>query len=209
MNQPVREISSNKQIRSKILFVDDDPALLEEVRLCLSEMESEWEMSFSQGGEKVIEQLRVENFSVVVADLDNKNLNGREFLRRVSEAAPQVARVIFSSDAEAVRGEMLADDESFYLPKGGPREHFITVIREACDLHHVLEEHSRPISTQELLAVLIELLSTEFLRGKINLDDVPKRIRPYVSRQILNTNISTLENPVVDSSLAQSGSWFE
>ena len=196
-------------MRDKILFVDDDKAVLDTLRSRLSHMEDEWEMSYSIGGEEAVERLRLGEFSVVVADLDNKNLNGAEFLGRVRTEAPLVARVVFSSKAEDVQGENIADDDSFYLLKGCGWEPFVMTIREACIMHHTLKAHPRPISTEELLEVLIEFLGTAFLRGKINLDDVPKRIRPYVSRQVLRSDVQILENPIIDSSLAQRGAWFD
>jgi len=53
----------------RILFVDDDPAVLQVLRHALADKRSEWEMEFASGGSPASDLMLQQPFDAVVADL--------------------------------------------------------------------------------------------------------------------------------------------
>jgi len=79
-----------------ILFVDDDPNLLEGLRRMLREKREVWEMSFVESGSEALAVLDGSHFDVVVADYKMPGMNGFELLERVKVAYPHIKRVLLT-----------------------------------------------------------------------------------------------------------------
>ncbi len=172
--------------RDRILFTDDDDAVLNALRENLQGMAGEWDMAFAHGGEEALARLREGNFSVIVSNLDNRIMDGETLMDRVRQEAPEAARVILSSRPDVARLHRVADDEHFYLRKGCSFEEFVSAIRDACELHRWMREHPRPMSTDDIKEILIDFFSNQLLRQHLTLQDVPERLRPHISREILD-----------------------
>jgi HD-like signal output (HDOD) protein len=86
--------------RKRILFVDDEPAILELYRLMFKAMNQEWDLSFARSGTEalaVMEKLPVE---VVVTDMRMSGMNGAQLLNEVMQRYPKTVRLILSGYAE-------------------------------------------------------------------------------------------------------------
>jgi len=174
----------NRQIEP-ILFVDDDPAFLEALQARLASLEDRWRMVYSTGGEDAIQRLQDDDFCVVVSDIDNKFMDGETFMEVVRKQAPNTARVIMSSHADTARLHHAADSDHFYLKKGCSMQQFIAAIEEAIELHAFLRCHPRELTNQELTEVIVDYFTREVIRQKIQLDDIPEQVRPYITRELL------------------------
>ncbi|WP_030435672.1 HDOD domain-containing protein [Actinoplanes subtropicus] len=86
--------------KPKVLFVDDEPRILDGLRRSLRGKRSDWEMSFAPGGEPALEMLAGTSYDVVVSDMRMPGIDGAELLTRVSTQYPQVARVVLSGHTE-------------------------------------------------------------------------------------------------------------
>ena len=87
--------------KPKVLFVDDEPRILDGLRRSLRAKRTEWDMSFAPGGEPALELLAGSNHDVIVSDMRMPGMDGAELLTRVSTQYPEVARVVLSGQAEA------------------------------------------------------------------------------------------------------------
>src|ERR1700754_3960746 len=67
----------------RILFVDDEPQLLEGLRDGLRSRRREWSMDFAVGGEAALEKLAEHAYDVVVSDMRMPGLDGLAVLARV------------------------------------------------------------------------------------------------------------------------------
>ncbi len=56
-------------MKKRILFVDDEPMVLDGLGRMLRGMRNEWEMAFAPGGPEALEILRDRPFHVVVTDM--------------------------------------------------------------------------------------------------------------------------------------------
>jgi HD-like signal output (HDOD) protein len=82
-----------------ILFVDDEPFILEGLRSLLRKQRESWNMSFVSSGPAALEALAQQGRDVVVSDMRMPGMDGAELLGRIRELYPRTARVILSGQA--------------------------------------------------------------------------------------------------------------
>jgi len=87
-------------MKKRILFVDDEPNVLNGLQRMLRTMRGEWELSFLEGGEKALEEMANQEFDVVVSDMRMPGMNGAQFLREVMARHPTTVRIVLSGHAE-------------------------------------------------------------------------------------------------------------
>jgi DNA-binding NtrC family response regulator len=86
----------------RILFVDDDAALLAGLKNVLHRDRKRWEMVFACSGEAALEEIRKQPFDVVVSDMRMPQIDGHQLFRLLRDEAPTTARIMLSgSDCEA------------------------------------------------------------------------------------------------------------
>ncbi len=121
-------------MKKKILFVDDEPNLLQGLQRMLRPLRQEWEMSFAQSGAEALKLLEQENFDVLVSDMRMPGMDGAQLLSEVQRRFPHVIRIVLSghSDKEFVLKSVKAVHQ--YLSKPCDAETLKTVINRACAL---------------------------------------------------------------------------
>jgi HD-like signal output (HDOD) protein/ActR/RegA family two-component response regulator len=86
--------------RKRVLFVDDEPAILAGLQNLLYKDRRRWEMVFANGGEAALAHLRVRPFDVVVSDMRMPGMDGAVLLNLVKDEFPATARIMLSGHAE-------------------------------------------------------------------------------------------------------------
>ncbi len=84
----------------RILFVDDEPRILEGLQRMLRPQRNEWEMAFAPGGEAALAMLEAESFDVIVSDMRMPGVDGAALLEAVREKYPGMLRLILSGYTE-------------------------------------------------------------------------------------------------------------
>ncbi len=75
----------------KVLFVDDDPQILEQAKLFLDKENKELNIDTANSGRKALEKLKDGNHEIIVADYRMSEMNGNELLqefRKMNEEKP-------------------------------------------------------------------------------------------------------------------------
>ncbi len=103
--------------RGSILFLDDDPPILNGLRMRLHRFDRRWEMRFSDCGEDAIAELERWEADVVVSDVRMPGMDGVEFLRIVSERWPHTIRIALSGFAGVEQVAKLVPYAHQYLNK--------------------------------------------------------------------------------------------
>ena len=80
----------------KILFVDDQPSVLEDTQRATEDMRHQWDMTFVTSADEAMELLDREAFDVVVSDMRMPGTDGAELLFLVRNCSPSTARIILS-----------------------------------------------------------------------------------------------------------------
>ena len=84
----------------RVLFVDDDPAILDGLKNLLRRERRRWEMVFALGGQQALDEIAVEPFDVIVSDMRMPGIDGAMLLERVKREHPSTARIVLSGHAE-------------------------------------------------------------------------------------------------------------
>lgn len=86
--------------KPRLLFVDDEPSVLEALSDLLHHKRREWVLSFAASAREARQRMQQEPFDVVVSDLRMPEQSGAELLAEVREAHPDTARVVLSGSTE-------------------------------------------------------------------------------------------------------------
>jgi HD-like signal output (HDOD) protein len=124
----------------RVLFVDDEPRILEGLRRMLRPQRNEWEMAFAPGGEAALALMEVTPFDVIVSDMRMPGMDGAALFARVREKYPQVVRIALSghsSLSSALRAVPVAHQ---FLAKPCDAEMLRVAIERACHLKTLLSD---------------------------------------------------------------------
>jgi HD-like signal output (HDOD) protein/ActR/RegA family two-component response regulator len=132
----------------RILFVDDEPKVLDGLKRMLHGMRREWEMAFANSGREALEMLRSRPFDVLISDMRMPGMDGYQLLDKVRQLHPQVVRIILSgySDREIILRSVRSAHQ--FLAKPCEAEVLKATVARACALRDLLKDGS-----------LIELIS--------------------------------------------------
>jgi HD-like signal output (HDOD) protein/CheY-like chemotaxis protein len=86
--------------KKRILFVDDEPAILAGLQNLLYKDRKRWELVFAKGGESALDEMRKQPFDVVVSDMRMPGIDGATLLNRVKTEYPATVRIMLSGHAE-------------------------------------------------------------------------------------------------------------
>src|SRR5688572_30352711 len=126
----------------RILFVDDEPQILDGLRDLLRKQRKQWTMVFALGGEAALRELEKQPFDVVVSDMRMPGIDGATLLTRVKEQYPASARIILSGHAERdsiVRALPVAHQ---FLNKPCDATLLRVVVERACELQRLLQNEN-------------------------------------------------------------------
>ena len=121
-----------------VLFVDDEPRILNGLRRMLRSMRGEWQMAFAEGGAEALDILSSGPFDVIVSDMRMPGVDGVELLGKVQAQYPHIARMALSGQASketVLRSIGLAHQ---YLAKPCDAETLKATLRRACTLRSLV-----------------------------------------------------------------------
>ncbi len=87
-------------MKSRALFVDDEPLVLSGLRRMLRSLRFDWDMSFANSGEEALALLDEGDFAVIVSDMRMPEMDGATLLNEVAKRHPAIARLVLSGHAE-------------------------------------------------------------------------------------------------------------
>lgn len=134
----------------RILFVDDEPLVLQGLQRMLRSQRHEWAMEFVASAEQALARLNEADFDVVVSDMRMPVMNGAQFLAQVMLRRPSAVRIILSGQAD--QAAVLQSVGSFHLYLGKPcdPEALKGIIQRAAELTSRL----RPARLREVVGSL-------------------------------------------------------
>lgn len=128
----------SKAEKKKILFVDDEPNVLNGLKRMLRSMRNEWDMTFASGGQEALDILVDTAMDVVVSDMRMPHIDGVRLLTEVKQRYPNTVRIILSGQAE----------EEAILRSIGPSHQFLS---KPCDPTILKQTVSRACALRDLL----------------------------------------------------------
>jgi CheY-like chemotaxis protein len=87
--------------RKRILFVDDEAAILASLSNLLRKDRHRWDLVFANGGPEAARHLAETQFDVIVTDMRMPELDGAQLLELVRKTSPRTVRIMLSGHAES------------------------------------------------------------------------------------------------------------
>lgn len=87
----------------RVLFVDDEPRLLEAIRRIFTRLRPEWDCGFATSGREAIDRLEATPWDVVVTDMRMPEMDGATFLGLVADRWPAIARIMLTGYPDQFR----------------------------------------------------------------------------------------------------------
>lgn len=124
--------------RQRVLFVDDEPDILEALRGVLRPQRREWDMVFALGGPAGLHEIENSKFDVVVTDMRMPIIDGAALLTRVKELQPHAVRLVLSgqTDSQTVLKSVFTAHQ--FLAKPCDTEQLRNVVKRCCELNEML-----------------------------------------------------------------------
>jgi PAS domain S-box-containing protein len=147
-----------------VLYVDDEPGLLEIGKLFL-EQNGQFSVDTITSAHAALTRLNTKKFDAIISDYQMPDMNGIEFLRRVRTSGNTIPFILFTGRGrEEVVIQALNEGADFYLQKGGePVSQFTELahkIRQAVQKRMAETERKRAeealIESEEKYRILIE-----------------------------------------------------
>jgi CheY-like chemotaxis protein len=120
----------------KILFVDDEPSVLDGYRRMLHR---DFEVDTATGGEQGLELIKGSRpYAVVVSDMRMPGMNGAEFLAQVRQTVPETVRMLLTgySDMDAAIAAVNEGNIFRYLTKPCEKEVLVKAISLSLEQYH-------------------------------------------------------------------------
>ena len=101
----------------RVLFVDDEPQVLQGLRVSLYARRKEWDMHFAADGAQAIELMRGSPFDALVTDLRMPGINGTALVAWTRTNSPDTIRIVLSGYADEEQSRQLVSVAHRYLSK--------------------------------------------------------------------------------------------
>jgi HD-like signal output (HDOD) protein/CheY-like chemotaxis protein len=101
----------------QVLFVDDEPRVLQGLKAGLYARRKDWDMQFAEGGAKAIELLKESHFDVLVTDLRMPGVDGTTLVAHARAESPDTIRIVLSGYADDDHSRRLVSLAHRYLSK--------------------------------------------------------------------------------------------
>jgi HD-like signal output (HDOD) protein len=127
----------------RVLFVDDEPRILDGLRRMLRGQRHEWEMTFASGGDAALAEVERAPFDVVVTDMRMPGLDGVGLLTGVQRLHPQTLRIVLSGHTDPAVAARAARVAHQFLFKPSSPDVVRAVVEGGCALAAEIPEALR------------------------------------------------------------------
>lgn len=134
-------------MKKRILFVDDEPNVLQGMKRMLRSLREDWDLNFANSGAEALELMKLNPVDVLVTDMKMPSMTGADLVNETLQQHPKTIRIILSgySDQDLILQSICATHQFLAKP---------------CDPPALLAALERAKNTEKLLSdpSLCELL---------------------------------------------------
>ncbi|MFP5259675.1 MAG: HDOD domain-containing protein [Acidobacteriota bacterium] len=158
-------------MKTRILFVDDEPNALAALRRMFHDMRQAWDMDFAADGRVGLALMAEEPYDVVVADVRLPGLEGDVFLQAAQDLNPGAIRIVLSGESDRDLILRTVRPAHQFLRKPCQPGELRAVVSRCLDLREVfLDERVKGVVARldhlpvapRLYSALLDLLSQEY-----------------------------------------------
>jgi HD-like signal output (HDOD) protein/CheY-like chemotaxis protein len=125
-----------------ILFVDDEPHVIDSLRSLLRKQRKEWQMGFVLGGDAALKELLAVSYDVIVSDMRMPGMDGAALLTHVQQDYPHIVRIVLSGQTEQEVSRRMVHVAHQFMSKPCEGRELQQTIERACSLQTLLEHPS-------------------------------------------------------------------
>lgn len=130
----------------QVLFVDDEPRVLQGLQRMLRPLRNEWDMRFVDGGAAALAALAERPADVVISDMRMPGMSGAELLLTVMKQWPSTVRIILSGHADQDLIQRTVGPTHQYLQKPCDADTLKLTVMRASHLRQILaDDHLREL----------------------------------------------------------------
>ncbi len=128
--------------RPRILFVDDDPALMADMRRCLWAQRDDWELLWAPTDADALDLLGCSEVDILVTDLQMPGTDGSDLLETARRQHPATARIVLSRSTDHERILGVAGPTQQFLAKPCDRELLVGVLTHAVETRRLMADEA-------------------------------------------------------------------
>jgi putative nucleotidyltransferase with HDIG domain len=128
-----------------ILFVDDEPRILEGLQRMLRPCRKQWEMSFANSGNEALAILAGSAHDVIVSDMRMPGMDGAQLLELVRERYPGMMRIVLSGQFEKEAAMRAVPVAHQFLTKPCDASKLQAAIERSCGVSTVPDDAIRRV----------------------------------------------------------------
>jgi HD-like signal output (HDOD) protein/CheY-like chemotaxis protein len=199
-----------------LLFVDDEPRVLQGLQRQLRPMHNEWDMNFVDGGQKALDFMAVHPVDIIVSDMMMPVMDGSQLLAEVVKRHPQTVRIVLSGHADRGGVLRLVDTAHQYLSKPCDPDDLRRAITRAFTLRDLLgndrlKKLTARVQNLPTLPEIYNQLTAELDKDSPSLQQVGEIISHDIGMtvkilQLVNSAFFGLAQPV--SSVAEAAAYL-
>jgi HD-like signal output (HDOD) protein len=168
-----------------LLFVDDEPKVLQGLQRQLRSMRTEWEMYFLDGGQPALDFMAAHPVDIIVSDMMMPVMDGSQLLTEVLKRHPQTVRIILSGHAEREAVLRLVGPAHQYLSKPCDADELRRAIARAFALRDLLgNERLKQLATRVKNLPSLPALQNQLTEELRKDSPAMERVAEIVSRDI-------------------------
>ena len=158
--------------KRKILFVDDEPNILNSLKRLLRSKKNIWDMSFAISGEEALRIINQQKIDIIVSDMRMPEMDGVELLKRIKDINSSIIRIILSGYSDLDMILSVTETAHQYLAKPCDVELLENIITQSCGLLDAEESENliRPIAAITSVPVNQEVLNR--LKNKLEQEEI-------------------------------------
>jgi HD-like signal output (HDOD) protein len=198
--------------KKHILFVDDDPSVLDGLRRMLRPMHNEWDLAFAASGQEALDLMGRQPVDVIISDMRMPKMNGAQLLEEVQKRYPHVVRIILSGYSNRELTLRSVGPAHQYLAKPCDTQTLIDTVRRSSALReHLTGPRLRRVVAQigslPVLPTVYSDLTQALTKDDVTMADVGRIIGRDVGMtakilQVINSAFFGLRQKVEDPSRA-------
>ena len=179
---------NGKNITRRILFVDDEPRVLEGLKRMLRSQRADWSPVFAESGHNALDLLENERFDVVISDLRMPGMNGLQLLTEVKKRYPDIVRIILSGESDQDLTMKAVKVSHQFLNKPCDAETLKSAVSRTCRLSGLLQSDSikRTVSQIDALPSLPAIYS-EIMSELQSPDASIQKVGKIISKDVAMT----------------------
>lgn len=179
--------------KRSILFVDDEPNVLQGLQRSLRPMRHEWTMTFASSGKQALDLMDAQYYDVVVSDMRMPGMDGVQLLNEVMQRSPRTVRLALSGQTYDETMLRLTGPTHQFLSKPCEPQLLRDTVNRALALRSILHEDRLVTLVSKLRGLPVLPQSYSLLLEELHVPDVSIKAVARIIEKDVGMAVKTLQ----------------